>query len=110
VLIDEKSTSHLMIKSQAKIDEEKYQKFLADTIINQVCSFKTLHGLQPFVRYDAKHHRSTSIVDVFKASKEKSLWLMESEKNDKNYQKQKIDHLKIILATVKEGGWPIANN
>jgi hypothetical protein len=35
-----------------------------------VCSFKTLHGLQSFARYDAKHHRSTSIVDVLEASKE----------------------------------------
>jgi hypothetical protein len=35
-----------------------------------VHSFKTLHGLQPFARYDAKHHRSTSIANVLEASKE----------------------------------------
>jgi len=35
-----------------------------------VHSFKALHGLQPFARYDAKHHRSTSIANVLEASKE----------------------------------------
>jgi hypothetical protein len=35
-----------------------------------MCSFKTLHGLQPLARYDAKHRRSTSIADVLEASKE----------------------------------------
>jgi hypothetical protein len=29
-----------------------------------MCSFKTFHGLQPTTRYDAKHHKFTSIVDV----------------------------------------------
>jgi len=68
---DEKSTFHLPIKNQAKINKEQYQKFVVDTIIKQVCSFKTLHGLQPFARYDAKHHRSTSIAYVFEVTKEK---------------------------------------
>jgi len=35
-----------------------------------VCSFKTLHGLEPPIRYDAKHHNSTSIANVLEASKE----------------------------------------
>jgi len=42
--IYEKSTSHLSIKSQTKIDKEQDQKFVVDIIIKQVCSFKTLHG------------------------------------------------------------------
>jgi len=67
---NEKSTSHLPIKSQAKINKEQYQKFVIDTVIKQVCSFKTLHGLQPFARYDAKHHRSISIAYVLEATKE----------------------------------------
>jgi hypothetical protein len=43
-LIDEKSTSHLLIKSQIEIDKEQVQKFIVDIVIKQVCSFKTLHG------------------------------------------------------------------
>jgi hypothetical protein len=35
-----------------------------------MCSFKTFHGLQPYARYDAKHHKFTSIADVLVASKE----------------------------------------
>jgi hypothetical protein len=35
-----------------------------------VCSFKTLHGLEPPIRYDAKHHNSTSVANVPEASKE----------------------------------------
>jgi hypothetical protein len=33
MLVDEKSNSHLLIKSQAKIDKEQDQKFIANTII-----------------------------------------------------------------------------
>jgi hypothetical protein len=36
-----------------------------------VCSLKTLNGLKPLARYDAKHRRSTSIANKPKASKEK---------------------------------------
>jgi hypothetical protein len=36
-----------------------------------VCSLKTLNGLEPLARYDAKHHRSTSIANEPEASKEK---------------------------------------
>jgi hypothetical protein len=35
-----------------------------------MCSLKTFHGLQPLARYDAKHHKFTSIVDVCVTSKE----------------------------------------
>jgi hypothetical protein len=35
-----------------------------------VCSFKTLHGLKPLVRYDSKHCKSTSIANGLEASKE----------------------------------------
>jgi hypothetical protein len=35
-----------------------------------VCSLKTLHGLKPPTRYDAKHCKSTSIANGFEASKE----------------------------------------
>jgi hypothetical protein len=45
MFIDEKSTSHLPIKNQVEIDEKQDQKFIINTIIKQVCSFKTLHGL-----------------------------------------------------------------
>jgi hypothetical protein len=67
VLVDEKSSSHLLIKSQAKIDNKK---FIADKIIKHVCSLKTLHGLKPLTRYDAKHRKSTSIANGFETSKE----------------------------------------
>jgi hypothetical protein len=36
-----------------------------------MCSFKTFHGLQPPTRYDAKHHKFTSIANVLVAWKEK---------------------------------------
>jgi hypothetical protein len=39
MFVDEKSTFHLLIKSQAKIDEEQDQNFVVDTVIKQVCSF-----------------------------------------------------------------------
>jgi hypothetical protein len=32
MLVDEKSTSHFLIKSQAKINKEQNQKFIIDTI------------------------------------------------------------------------------
>jgi uncharacterized protein YqfB (UPF0267 family) len=44
IFIDEKSTSHLSIKSQIEINKEQDKKYVVDIIIKQVCSFKTLHG------------------------------------------------------------------
>jgi hypothetical protein len=35
-----------------------------------VCSFKKFHGLKPPARYDAKHCKSTSIVNVPETLKE----------------------------------------
>jgi hypothetical protein len=35
-----------------------------------MCSLKTFHVLQPPTRYDAKHHKFTSIANVPVASKE----------------------------------------
>jgi hypothetical protein len=35
-----------------------------------VCSLKTLCGLQPLAKYDAKHYKSTSTPNVLKALKE----------------------------------------
>ncbi len=67
---NEKSIYHLLIKNQIEIYKEHDQKFVANTIIKQVCSLKTLHGLEPFVRYDVEHRRSTSIANVLEASKE----------------------------------------
>ncbi len=70
MLNDEISTSHLLIKSQVEIDKEQDQKFIINTIIKQVCSLKTLHGLKPPTRYDTKHRMSTSIANGLKALKE----------------------------------------
>jgi hypothetical protein len=70
MLVDEKSTFHLLIKSQAKIDKKQDQKVIVDTIIKHVCSLKTLHGLKPLTRYDANHCKSTSIANGFETSKE----------------------------------------
>ncbi len=44
ILINEKSTSHLSIKSQVEIDKEQDKKSIIDIVIKHVCSFKTLHG------------------------------------------------------------------
>jgi hypothetical protein len=71
MFIDEKSTSHLSIKSQVEIDEEQEQKIITNTIIKQVCSFKTFHGLELPTRYDAKHCKFISIANGLKTSKEK---------------------------------------
>jgi hypothetical protein len=70
-----------------------------------VFSFKTLHGLRPHIRYDAKHHKSTSITNGLEASKHqrKSLLLMESKRHGQNHWKKKKDHPKILLDVVKEG-------
>jgi hypothetical protein len=35
-----------------------------------MCSLKKFHGLQPLARYDAKHHKFTSIASVLVALKE----------------------------------------
>jgi hypothetical protein len=53
-----------------------------------VCSFKTLHGLQPFARYDAKHHRSTSIAYVLEATKEELMVDGKQKKTIKVIQKK----------------------
>jgi hypothetical protein len=70
MFIDEKLTFCLWIKSEAKIDEKQDQKFVVNTIIKQMCSLKTLHGLKPPTRYDAKHCKSTSSIGVCKTLKE----------------------------------------
>jgi hypothetical protein len=43
---NEKSNFHLLIKSQVEIDEEKDQKFVANTVIRQVCSLKTIYKVR----------------------------------------------------------------
>jgi hypothetical protein len=53
----------LSIKNQAKINKQQDQ-LVVNTII------KTLHGLKPSTRYDAKHCKSTSTIDVPKTLKE----------------------------------------
>jgi hypothetical protein len=42
---NEKSNFHLLIKSQAKIDEKQDQKFVINIVIRQVCSLKTTYNV-----------------------------------------------------------------
>ncbi len=69
-----------------------------------MCSFKTLHGLEPPTRYDAKHCMSTSIANGSKTSKEELVIDGKPKKQSKPSNFFIKNHLKLLLVVVKEGG------
>ncbi len=60
ILISEKGSSHLPLKTQEKINEEQDGQHAIVEYTRQMCWFKTLVGLQSLARFDAKHHRCTT--------------------------------------------------
>ncbi len=59
MLVGEKDFSHLPLKTQVDIDEKQDGQPTTNKYIKHVCQLKTLVGLQPFVKYNTKHHRCT---------------------------------------------------
>jgi hypothetical protein len=73
-----------------------------------MCSLKTLHGLEPPARYDAKHYRSTSIANGLKALKEKLVVDGKQKKQSKPSRKKRITQSYYLLLSRKEVV-PVAN-
>jgi len=51
-------------KTHVKINEEQDGQRAIVEYIKQVCELKTFVGLQPFTRFDAKHHRFKVVPDT----------------------------------------------
>lgn len=57
MLFNEKESSHLPLKTQAKFDEKQDQKIVPGKFIREVCWLETFCGLHLFVKYDVQHCR-----------------------------------------------------
>jgi hypothetical protein len=68
-----------------------------------VCSLKTLHGLKPFTRYDAKHCKSIFIANGLEASKEKLAVDGKQNKWSKPLEKKKEGSPKDITCCCQGG-------
>ncbi len=65
MLANSKANTYLLLKTQLEVDQEQDQNILVGhKLIRQVYQLKTLKGLCPSAKYDAKHCKSEWDDDV----------------------------------------------